>query len=202
MVPDGIWAFLLGWLLTLPTMPMPAPDPPSPPEFPIVGRVSYARTHHDYPATDVFARCGSKVVAPVDGTVLEVTRVDRWDPATDRGADRGGKSFSIRGRDGVRYYGSHLSRVADRLRPGTTVRAGDLVGEVGSTGSAQGIACHLHLGLSPVCRGTGDWRVRRGVVDPFPFLRSWQRGGARSPERDVKAWQRRHGCPGGASAGR
>ncbi|MEO5708419.1 MAG: hypothetical protein ABIQ59_01160 [Nocardioidaceae bacterium] len=76
-MPDGFWA-------------------------PVVGRVDYGAVHHDYPAADVFARCGSRVVVPVDGTIPELSRVDRWDPSTDRGADRGGLPFSVRGRDGVR----------------------------------------------------------------------------------------------------
>src|SRR5215467_13699595 len=28
--------------------------------FPVVGHYSYARVHHDYPATDIIAPCGSK----------------------------------------------------------------------------------------------------------------------------------------------
>ena len=59
---------------------------------------------------------------------------------------------------------------------------------------AAGIACHLHFGISPVCRGTGDWQVRRGAVSPYPFLRSWQHGGHRSPVAAVHRWQRHHRC--------
>ena len=70
--------------------------------------MSYGRSHHDYPATDIFAARGCTVVAPVTGRVDEVSTVDRWSSSTDRGADRGGRFFSIVGDDGVRYYGSHL----------------------------------------------------------------------------------------------
>jgi murein DD-endopeptidase MepM/ murein hydrolase activator NlpD len=163
--------------------------------FPVRGATDYARAHHDYPATDVFAACGRKAVAPVDGVVLELSRKDRWDPATNRGARRGGKFVSIRGRDGVRYYLSHFSGVRKVLRPGTKVRAGQHIAWVGHTGSARGTACHVHVGLSPVCRRTGDWRVRRGVVRPYRFLRSWESGGNRSPAGAVAAWKREHGCP-------
>ena len=54
--------------------------------FPVRGATDYAQAHHDYPATDVFASCGRKAVSPVDGVVLELSRKDRWDPATNRGA--------------------------------------------------------------------------------------------------------------------
>nr|MDQ4008385.1 hypothetical protein [Actinomycetota bacterium] len=32
--------------------------------FPVRGRTSYSRAHHDYPATDMFARCRTRTVAP------------------------------------------------------------------------------------------------------------------------------------------
>lgn len=164
-------------------------------EFPVAGQVSYGRAHHDYPATDMFAPCGTRVVAPVGGLVLEVNRVDRWNPQTDRGRTRGGKYVSLRGRDGVRYYGSHLSMIRGVVRPGTRVHAGQTLGRVGHTGSARFTACHLHFGLSPVCRGTGQWWIRRGVVSPYRFLNRWRSGGHLSPARAVSAWKKEHGCP-------
>src|SRR5262245_59501954 len=81
--------------------------------FPVEGTTSYAHTHHDYPASDIMAPCGRPVRAVTDGVVLEVSRVDRWDPQTNLGADRGGLSVSILGDDGVRYYGSHFSVITD-----------------------------------------------------------------------------------------
>jgi murein DD-endopeptidase MepM/ murein hydrolase activator NlpD len=195
ITPSGFWGIVVGWMLAVqPVLPTGPPATASPPRFPVAGRVSYGPFHHDYPATDIFGRCGARVVAPAAGVVLEVARRDRWDPATDRGPDRGGRSFSLRGADEVRYYGSHLKAVRPGLRAGSTVQAGDTLGRVGHSGDARGIACHLHFGLSPVCRGTGDWRVRRGVVAPYPFLRSWQRGGQRSPAATVRRWEARHHC--------
>ena len=195
ITPSGFWGIVVGWMLAVqPLLPTGPPAAASPPRFPVTGRVSYGPFHHDYPATDIFGRCGALVVAPADGVVLEVARRDRWDPATDRGPDRGGRSFSLRGVDEVRYYGSHLRTVRPGLRAGSTVEAGDTLGRVGHSGDARGISCHLHFGLSPVCRGTGDWRVRRGAVAPYPFLRSWQRGGQRSPAAAVRRWEARHPC--------
>jgi peptidoglycan LD-endopeptidase LytH len=155
--------------------------------FPVAGcRVSYGHTHHDYPATDIFAARGCAVVAPVDGRVDEVSVADRWSPSSDRGADRGGRSVSIVGVDGVRYYGSHLEAVAAGIAPGVPVRSGRLLGRVGNSGSARVTAVHLHFGLSWPTR-PGVWWIRRGVVYPWPYLDSWRAGGDLSPVRAVRA---------------
>jgi murein DD-endopeptidase MepM/ murein hydrolase activator NlpD len=180
----------------------PSPKPPLGPQatryvFPIQGcSASYGRSHHDYPATDVFAARGCRVVSPVTGTVEEVSTVDRWDPDTNLGADRGGLSFSVVGVDGVRYYGSPQSTVV--VRTGQQVRAGQKVGTVGNTGSARGIATHLHFGISWPTRH-GVWWVRRGEVYPWRYLDSWKTGGSRSPAAAVAAKRREVGtvppCP-------
>jgi peptidoglycan LD-endopeptidase LytH len=161
--------------------------------FPLRGcRADFARGHHDYPATDIFAPRGCAVVAPVAGRIDEVTTTDRWKPASNRGAERGGLSVSIVGVDGVRYYGSHLSALAGGVTPGARVEAGRPLGRVGDTGSARGTPPHLHVGLSwPT--GPGVWWIRRGVVDPYPFLRSWRAGGSLSPVAAVRAARARAG---------
>ncbi len=161
--------------------------------FPVAGKVSYAHVHHDYPATDIMAKCGSQVRAVTSGVILEVTRVDTWKPKVNAGATRGGLSISIKGDDGIRYYGSHLEAINAGLGPGERVVAGEPIGKVGQTGDAS--ACHLHFGISPVCRGVGDWWIRRGVIWPWKYLDSWRTGGSKSPVAAVKAWQSKHGCP-------
>jgi murein DD-endopeptidase MepM/ murein hydrolase activator NlpD len=161
--------------------------------FPVTGHVSYARTHHDYPATDIIAACGLRYMAPINGVVLEVTRVDTWKASTNLGPTRGGLSVSIKGDDGVRYYGSHFSKVDSFVKPGLRVKAGEQLATVGKTGDASG--CHVHFGISPVCAGTGDWYNRRGLIYPWPYLDSWRKGGELSPVAAVNAWQKSHGCP-------
>jgi murein DD-endopeptidase MepM/ murein hydrolase activator NlpD len=153
--------------------------------------VAYGHSHHDYPATDIFAPCGTQVVAATGGVVVEVSRTDAWDPHTNSGATRGGLFTSVAGDDGVRYYGSHLRAVADGIAPGVRVAAGERLGWVGQTGDARGVACHLHFGLSPPC-GAGDWSVRRGVVYPWPYLDAWRAGTMRSPHDAVGAWNAAH----------
>jgi len=162
--------------------------------FPVVdeGAVSYGRTHHGYPATDIMARCGATYVAPVSGIVHEVNRVDRYDPAVNDGATRGGLSVSIIGDDGVRYYGSHFQAIEPGIEPKVRVNAGDKVATVGRTGDAG--ACHVHFGLSPRC-ADGDWFVRRGVIWPWPYLDSWRAGGDAQPRPEIDEWLAANGCP-------
>lgn len=163
--------------------------------FPVrAGDASYHPTHSVYPATDIFADCGAPVVAVTDGSVLEVSRVDRFDPGGLRGPFNGGLSVAVLGDDGVRYYGSHLTEVAAGLDPGVRVVAGQHLGTVGRTGNANNV-CHLHFGISPPCLGKDGWWIRRGVVWPAPYLDAWRRGVNRSPAVEVTDWQRRHGCP-------
>jgi murein DD-endopeptidase MepM/ murein hydrolase activator NlpD len=178
--------------------PSPSPpaiaEAPAGNEFPLAGcRASFGHGHHGYPATDIFAPAGCRFVAPADGVVDEITTTDRWRPGTNKGADRGGRSVSVVGDDGVRYYGSHLRSVEPGVRPGLRVRRGQVLGRVGNSGSARGIASHLHFGLSWPTRD-GIWWVRRGVIDPWPYLRAWQRGGQRSPVRAVAAARRAAGA--------
>lgn len=149
--------------------------------FPIQGcRADYGRTHHDYPAADIFAHVGCRFVAPTDGRVESVATTDRWDPKTNRGDARGGRSVAMVGADGVRYYGAHLTSIAAGIRPGLAVRAGQELGRTGHTGSARYTTPHLHFALSWPAPAY-QWWIRRGVVAPQPFLDAWQDGRNSSP---------------------
>jgi murein DD-endopeptidase MepM/ murein hydrolase activator NlpD len=150
---------------------------------------SWAEEHHDYPATDIFVGCGAQVVSPVDATLLEVRTVDGYDPQADNPALRGGKSISLLGTDGVRYYLAHFDQIVDGLAPGGTVTAGQPLGEIGRTGRAS--ACHLHFAISPPCPGK-EWAVRRGVIWPYPYLDAWRGGEQRSPATEVSEWTAAH----------
>jgi murein DD-endopeptidase MepM/ murein hydrolase activator NlpD len=155
--------------------------------FPVAGcEVNYARAHHDYAATDILAKAGCKFVAPIDGVVDEVNRVDLWKSPPNNGIDRGGLSVSIIGVDGVRYYGSHLRSIPTSIQPGVEVKAGRLLGAIGSTGSARGTAPHLHFGISwPT--PADIWWVRRGEVLPWKYLDAWKKGKDLSPVKEVAA---------------
>lgn len=155
--------------------------------FPIIScAADYARAHHDYAASDILTKAGCRFVAPTEGIVDEVNRVDRWRKPPNNGIDRGGLSVSIIGSDGVRYYGSHLKWIPANIVPGLPVKMGQVLGSVGSTGSARGTAPHLHFGISwPT--PPDIWWVRRGEVHPWRYLDSWKNGKHRSPVKEVAA---------------
>jgi hypothetical protein len=195
------------------TTPTPGPTP-TPTPVPTVSRVplpaaktnyvfpvggcgaAASQSHHDYPASDIFAERGCTFVSPVDGRVDEVTRVDSWDGKSNVGRDRGGLSISVVGVDGVRYYGSHLSAIGSGIRPGLRVRAGQALGLIGNTGSARVTPPHLHFGISwPTT--AGKWWIRRGSVSPQPFLNAWRKGQQVSPVSAVAKARRAYGVDSG-----
>jgi murein DD-endopeptidase MepM/ murein hydrolase activator NlpD len=162
-------------------------------QFPVTGcEVNFARAHHDYAASDILAKAGCKFVAPIDGVIDEVSRVDTWSGKVNLGITRGGRSVSLIGSDGVRYYGSHLRSIPSNIVPGLAVKAGQTLGTVGSTGSARGTAPHLHFGISwPTAADI--WWVRRGEVLPWKYLNAWKEGKDLSPAKEVNARKLRVG---------
>lgn len=161
--------------------------------FPIVGcNVHYAHLHHDYPATDILGKIGCKFVAVTSGVVDEVTSVDKFSWKTDLGSQRGGLSVSIVGDDGVRYYGSHLSKIAAGIKPGVRVTVGQLLGLLGDSGDAKGTAPHVHFGISwPTPKGI--WWVRRGELYPWRYLDLWRAGKDASPAKAIAALEKKVG---------
>ena len=153
--------------------------------FPVHGcKATYVRAHHNYPATDIMAKVGCAFVAPTSGVIGEVNRVDRFTWKTNKGADRGGLFISVIGEDGVRYYGSHLSKIPAGLEPGTPVKVGDVIGYVGQSGDAKGLASHVHFGISWNTKD-GIWWVRRGEIYPWKYLDLWKSGKDANPSRAV-----------------
>lgn len=103
--------------------------------------------------TDIFSGSGNYVYAVVDGRLTG--RV--WDGA----GQNAGNAWTLTGTDGTRYFYAHLSDFAPELRVGSNVRAGQVIGWVGSTGNSS--APHLHFEVRP---GGGV------PVNPYPILRS------------------------------
>jgi murein DD-endopeptidase MepM/ murein hydrolase activator NlpD len=97
---------------------------------------------HIHQGDDVMAPAGSPIVAPFDGY------------ATAGRSKLGGLEVRVFGADGY-IYNAHLSRTGSL----GYVRAGDIVGYVGSTGDATGPHDHI------------EWHPGDGVaVDPNPLL--------------------------------
>ena len=154
------------------TTPQPQPQPqPAAVQtdgwvFPIRGSHSYGgpdnrygadRGDHKHAGQDVFAACGTPLVAARGGKVL--------------GADYGGGAGYFVAVDAAGtqydYFYAHL-RERPLVKEGQQVSTGQLVGHVGDTGDAVG--CHLHFEL-----WDGTWWGGGRTVDPLPFLKAWDR---------------------------
>ena len=111
------------------------------------------RFGEQHKGTDIFAKEGTAVHAVDDGTI----RHDD-DP-------KGGKVLFLTGVDGWRYYYAHLSAYEGKPRK---VKAGEVVGYVGTTGNATGREAHLHFEVRPP--GVDPKGPPGAPMDPFHFL--------------------------------
>ncbi len=170
-----------------PTLVPPTPNEPPASSFQYVFPIQPARLasfgscHHDYPASDIFAPFGSEFVAVTSGVIDFVSYSDQWDATTDDPALRGGLSIALIGDDGIRYYGSHLSAIADGIGVGNRVELGQVLGWVGQSGNAASTPAHLHFGIS-YPSSPDDWQIRRGTLNPVPYLNDWRNGLNTTPD--------------------
>lgn len=103
---------------------------------------------------DYAAPYGTPVVAVADGVVLSA------------GWMRGyGRLLRLRHREGIVTYSAHLARFAAGMRPGATVRQGDVVGFVGMSGNATGP--HLDFRIERNGQFIDPLRFRSGGGDPL-----------------------------------
>ena len=118
---------------------------------------------------DVFAPAGTPVLAVTDGILRRVgtARVP------------GNRLYLYSGTGDYYFYG-HLSSFEADARSGRRVKAGQVLGYVGSTGDAEPTPPHVHFEIHP---GAG------APVNPYPFLRAWEK------KRDVPtaAWLEQYG---------
>jgi murein DD-endopeptidase MepM/ murein hydrolase activator NlpD len=134
--------------------------------FPIVGPVAFGDSfgadraitgwHH---GEDIFAAAGAPILAVADGELFKVG----WNAV-------GGWRVWLRDDRGNEFYYAHLSAYAPRAKDGAQVRAGDVIGYVGTTGDAAGTPPHLHFEIHPrqlLALGYD------GVVRPFAYLTAW-----------------------------
>jgi murein DD-endopeptidase MepM/ murein hydrolase activator NlpD len=148
-----------------------APTEPDPAEFRFLGHEFPIRGPHGYgefaarfgggrghQGQDVFAACGTPLVAARGGTVK-----------TKQYHSRAGHYIVIDGEQtGVDYAYMHM-REASLVDVGDRVRTGQPIGYVGDTGSAS--ACHLHIEL---WRAPG-WYSGGSPFDPLAPLLAWDK---------------------------
>ena len=63
------------------------------------------------------------------------------------------------------YYYAHLERYADNLREGQTVKTGDVLGYVGTTGNAPRNTPHLHFAIFELTKDERWWEGE--AIDPY-----------------------------------
>ena len=145
--------------------------------FPVAGAAQYGNDwgvprHNPYPhpheGTDIFASRGTPVVASLPGVVTGV------------GIDTavGGNSLRVTQPDGTYAYYAHLDGFAPSVVEGTFVRAGVMLGYVGTTGNAAGTPPHLHYELHP---GGGE------AIPPLPYLDQWLAGARERAQAFIQA---------------
>ncbi|MGH3004301.1 MAG: M23 family metallopeptidase [Gaiellaceae bacterium] len=151
--------------------------------FPVVAKNHYTndfgapRGQGAHQGNDIMARKKSKVVA------AEVGRVVKWTKSW-----RAGCMLYLHGRSGTTYMYVHLNNdrtmrndtrnnstcrngiaYAPGLRSGQSVQAGQLIGYLGDSGDANGIASHLHFEVHPRNRAVSPYRhLRRGKRLLYP----------------------------------
>ncbi|MGH2839197.1 MAG: peptidoglycan DD-metalloendopeptidase family protein [Solirubrobacteraceae bacterium] len=136
-------------------------------KFPVRGRHDYGqgaaafgagRDGHSHQGHDVFARCGTKLVAARGGVV----KLNKFQSAA-------GNYLVIDG-DGteIDYAYMHM-RERSPLKKGTHVMTGQPIGRVGDTGRANG--CHLHFEMW----SAPGWYTGGKPFDPLPFLKAWDK---------------------------
>lgn len=103
----------------------------------------------EHKGQDIFARRGTPVFSAAEGYVLRVGE-----------SNLGGKTVSVLGAGGRRYYYAHLDDFAPDLKAGDYVTTSSLLGYVGTTGNAVNTPPHLHFGVY----GAG------GAINPLTLL--------------------------------
>jgi murein DD-endopeptidase MepM/ murein hydrolase activator NlpD len=114
--------------------------------------------HH---GNDIFASLGAPILAVTDGTLFLVG----WNGI-------GGNRLWLRDDDGNEYYYAHLSAFSPLAADGVRVKAGEVVGFVGTSGDAEGTPPHLHFEIHP---SRLLWMGYDGVVNPYTYLLAWRR---------------------------
>jgi murein DD-endopeptidase MepM/ murein hydrolase activator NlpD len=149
-----------GPMLKVPTLPvLRTPAMVGPAVFPIVGKHEIGTSAvqrfggpRGHEGQDVFAACGTPLVAAHPGTVQHVDF-----------EGRAGNYIVIQMADGGSEAYMHMAAPSP-LTVGTPVAAGQPIGNVGDTGDAQG--CHLHFEYWTA----PGWYEGGSPLDPLPLL--------------------------------
>ncbi len=111
---------------------------------------------HD--AIDIPAAAETPVVAAADGKILKLFQ-----------SERGGTTiYQLNADQELIFYYAHLSRYADGLAEGDTVKQGQVIAYVGDTGNAGAGNYHLHFSIAVVSDPKRYWEGTN--INPYPLL--------------------------------
>lgn len=130
-------------------------------KFPLRGKHYYGDglgAGRGHQGQDVFAKCGTKIVAARGGTV----QVNAYQSAAGYYVVIDGK------KTGKDYVYMHMERKG-RPKQGSRVKTGEMIGRESDTGDAQG--CHLHFELW----SAPGWYEGGHVLDPTGPLKKWDK---------------------------
>lgn len=114
------------------------------------------RTHE---ALDIMAPRGTPVLAVDDGTIAKL-----FD------SEYGGRTiYQFDPTETYTYYYAHLDGYAPALAEGKSVRRGEVLGYVGSTGNAPPNSPHLHFAIFRLGPKKRWWKGT--PINPFPLFR-------------------------------
>jgi murein DD-endopeptidase MepM/ murein hydrolase activator NlpD len=135
--------------------------------FPVRGRHDYGgpgarfgagRSGHSHQGQDVFARCGTKMVAARAGRV----QFNQYHSAA-------GYYLVVDGyKSDFDYVYMHLQERSP-FKAGDRLKTGQMLGRVGDSGNASG--CHLHYEMW----SAPGWYDGGHPLDPYRYLKTWDR---------------------------
>jgi hypothetical protein len=134
--------------------------------FPVYGQTSLdddfgfsvANGSYDH-GLEIVGQLGEPLVAVANGTLFAVG----W-------SRTGGNRLWLRDRGGNEFYYGGLSAFSSLASEGAHVRAGEVVGFMGDSGSAEGDPTRLAFEIHPESL---LYLGRQGAVDPASYLSSW-----------------------------
>ena len=147
-------AIALGVLPDLATLGIPQIS-----AFPSQGRCSFVDSWHEprsggrlHIGVDIIGPKGLALYAVTDGTITKMYGAD---------SKMSGNALRLTAADGTYFFYAHLDSFASGIAVGTPVRAGQIIGYMGSTGNAGN--SHLHFEVHPA---GGE------AVNPYPIIKA------------------------------
>jgi murein DD-endopeptidase MepM/ murein hydrolase activator NlpD len=135
-----------------------------PHRFPIAGpfdwggpdaRFGAKRKGHRHQGQDLAAPAGTPIVAPYRGVVTAVEY-----------QARGAGHYVVVHSADYDYVFMHLRTGSTVVKEGQSVRTGQRIGDVGSTGESSGPHLHFEVWVGP-------WYAGGHAIDPLPLLQAW-----------------------------